>query len=179
MKFRALPIHGAFIIESERATDERGYFARMFCRREFSQYGLNPEVAQCSLSHNPKIATLRGMHYQAEPHPETKLIRCIRGCIFDVIVDLRSGSPTFAHWAGIELSDENTLAIYVPEGVAHGFETLDSNCDVLYQMSELYHPGLARGIRWDDPSVRIKWPIEPLVISAKDSALPDLTSLLS
>ncbi|MDO9540775.1 MAG: dTDP-4-dehydrorhamnose 3,5-epimerase [Kiritimatiellia bacterium] len=173
MIFVETKLKGAFIIEPERKEDERGFFARTWCRHEFEQHGLNPQLVQCSLSCNVKKGTLRGMHYQIFPHAETKLVRCTRGALHDVIVDLRSESPTFRCWIAMELTSENRKALYIPEGLAHGFQTLMDETEVLYQISEFYHPECARGVRWDDPVFKISWPSGPRIISPKDQQYPD------
>lgn len=168
MIFNETKLRGAYIIEPDRLDDERGFFARTFCQEEFKTHGLNPCVAQCNISFNKKIGTLRGMHYQAAPYQEAKLVRCTQGAIYDVIIDLRSDSPTFKQWAAKELTAENRKMLYIPEGFAHGFQTLEGNTEVFYQMSEFYHPEFARGVRWDDPAFGIEWPIDAVILSAKD-----------
>lgn len=173
MRFIETVLRGAFIIEPEPATDERGLFARIFCRREFGGHGLNAEVRQCSLSYNRKRGTLRGMHYQVAPYGECKLVRCSRGSIYDVVIDLRRGAPTFGRWVGYELSAANRRMLYIPEGFAHGFETLDDASEVTYQMSEFYVPSAQRGVRWDDPAFAIHWPLKPALISDRDRGYPD------
>lgn len=173
MKFTETELSGAFIVDLEPRGDERGLFARTFCQREFERYRLSPRVVQCNLAFNDYRATLRGMHYQAPPHQETKLVRCTSGAIFDVIIDLRRKSPTFCHWFGIELSSNNRRMLYVPEGFAHGYVTLTHNSEVFYQVSEFYTPQSERGVRWDDPVFGIRWPIQPQVISDKDRNHPD------
>ncbi|HZW24576.1 MAG TPA: dTDP-4-dehydrorhamnose 3,5-epimerase [Gallionella sp.] len=173
MRFIATPLAGAWLVEPERIADERGFFARTWCREEFVAQGLNPNLVQCNISYNSLRGTLRGMHYQRPPHAEAKLVRCTRGRIYDVIVDLRSGSPTRLQWFGAELSALNRLALYVPEGFAHGFVTLEDDSEVLYQMSEPYHPECAAGVRWDEPAFAINWPIMPEVVSSRDRAYPD------
>lgn len=174
MTFTETTLKGAFIIEPERHEDERGFFARTFCQREYGAHGLNPQVAQCSVSFNKKKGTLRGIHYQAPPHAEAKTVSCARGAVYDVIVDLRRKSVTFKQWVAVELSAENRKMIYVPEGFGHGFQTLEDECEVLYQMSEFYDSVSARGVRWNDPTFGIEWPIAaPLVISERDAHYPD------
>ncbi len=168
MKFLPTPLAGAYLIEPERLEDERGFFARSFCQDEFRKHGLKPAVAQCNLSWNRKRGTLRGLHYQAAPHEEAKVVRCTRGAVWDVIVDLREGSPTRLRWHALELNADNRLALYVPEGFAHGFQTLADDSEVLYQMSESYRPDLARGLRWDDPRLKIKWPLPDPILSERD-----------
>jgi dTDP-4-dehydrorhamnose 3,5-epimerase len=170
MIFTETKLKGAFIIEPERLEDERGFFARIFCRKEFEVYGLNPNLLQCSISYNRLKGTLRGMHYQIPPHEEAKLIRCTMGAIYDVMLDLRPNSPTYRQWVSAELTGENRLTLYVPEGIAHGFQTLQDQTEVLYQMSEFYNAESARGVRWDDPFFAIQWPGKPLVISRKDES---------
>ena len=173
MIFKETKLKGAFIIEPERIEDERGFFARTFCRKEFEVNGLNPNLVQCSLSFNKKKGTLRGMHYQTAPHEETKLVRCTRGAIYDVMLDLRPNSPTFKQWVSVELTGENRRMLYIPEGVAHGFQTLQEETEVLYQMSEFFHPECARGVRWDDRKFGIEWPSGERIISERDRAYPD------
>lgn len=157
----------------ECKSDERGFFARSWCRQEFESHGLNSNLAQCSVSFNHLRGTLRGMHYQAAPHGEAKLIRCTRGSIFDVAIDLRPSSPTFKQWTSATLSSENRRMLYVPEGCAHGFLTLEDNCEVFYQISEFYAPGAGRGVRWNDAAFGILWPGEVKVISSRDASYPD------
>jgi dTDP-4-dehydrorhamnose 3,5-epimerase len=168
MIFKETKLKGAFIIEPERLEDERGFFARSFCQKEFEEHGLNPRIIQCNISYNKKKGTLRGMHYQVAPHEEAKLVSCIKGAICDVIIDLRPDSSTYCQWLAIELSAENHKMLYMPEGYAHGFQTLEDNTEVFYQMSEFYHPECARGLRWDDPAFGIEWPLMNPVISARD-----------
>lgn len=173
MKFSATKIPGVMVIDAEPIGDERGFFARSFCAREFAAAGLELTVAQTNLSHNARRGTLRGMHYQAEPKPEPKLVACIRGAIFDVAIDLRAESPSFRDWVGAELTDSNGKALFVPPGCAHGFLTLADETQVSYLMGELYDPDLARGVRWDDPAFGVEWPGEPTVISDRDAGYPD------
>jgi dTDP-4-dehydrorhamnose 3,5-epimerase len=168
LKFLPTPLAGAYLIEPERLEDERGFFARSFCREEFRKQGLKPAIAQCNVSWNRKRGTLRGLHYQAAPHEEAKVVRCTHGAVWDVIVDLREGSPTRLRWHALELNADNRLALYVPEGFAHGFQTLADDSEVLYQMSESYRPDLARGLRWDDPRLKIKWPLPDPILSERD-----------
>lgn len=181
MIFTETALPGAWIIDPERREDERGYFARVYCEREFREHGLMPHIAQANTSSNPRRGTLRGMHYQVEPHREAKLVRCTRGAIHDVIVDLRPDSPTRLRWIGVELTAENARMLYVPEGFAHGFLTLEDHTEVTYQVSEFYAPGSERGLRWDDPGLGIEWPGEVLVVSDKDRswALLDETADLT
>lgn len=173
MKFLETTLVGAYVVEPEPVEDERGFFARNFCRDEFAARGLSPEVAQTSTSYNRLRGTLRGLHYQTDPFPETKLVRCVAGAIYDVIVDLRPASPTFARWFGVTLSAANRLALYVPEHFAHGFQTLADDSEVFYQISEFHHPECARGLRWDDPAFGIEWPLGVACISARDRGYPD------
>lgn len=170
MKFLPTPLSGAYVIELEPIEDERGFFARSFCQNEFREHGLDPVVAQCNVSFNRKRGTLRGLHYQAEPHAEAKLVRCTRGAIWDVIVDLREDSSTARKWHAIELTADNRRALYIPPGLAHGFQTLEDDSEVLYQMSEYFHPESARGVRWDDPVLAIDWPLPNPVLSRKDQS---------
>lgn len=175
MIFTETPIKGAYVIDPERLADERGFFARTWCRREFEAHGLDATLAQCSVSFNQKTGTLRGMHYQAAPHAEHKLVRCTAGIIYDVIVDLRPGSVTFRHWFAAELSADNRRMLYIPEGLAHGFLTLADNTEVFYQISEYYVPEGARGVRWNDPAFAISWPVHPRIVSQRDSTYADFT----
>ena len=177
MIFKATPLSGVWIIEPQRLGDDRGFFARSFCREEFEAHGLNPDVVQCNVSWNARRGSIRGLHYQAAPHAEAKLVRCTRGAIWDVAVDLRSGSPTFKRWTAVELSAENHLALYVPEGCAHGFQTLADDTEVVYQMSASHRPGAERGVRWNDPALAIAWPLETVTLSDRDRALPLLVSV--
>ena len=170
MLFKETIISGVYIIELEKKYDERGFFARTWCKNEFKEQGLESELAQCNLSYNKKCGTLRGMHYQIDPYGETKLISCISGAIYDVIIDLRKDSPTYEKWYSVELTAENGLMLYIPKGIAHGFQTLKDKTSVFYQMSEFYHPESARGIRWDDVKFNIKWPIAEKIISEKDQS---------
>ncbi|MCD8487431.1 dTDP-4-dehydrorhamnose 3,5-epimerase [Kamptonema cortianum] len=169
MLFHQTPIPGCWLITPERREDERGFFARSWCQKEFLEYRLNPNLVQCNISFNTKAGTLRGMHYQAQPHEEAKLVRCTMGAIYDVVVDLRPASSTFKQWYAVKLTSENRLMLYIPEGVAHGFQTLVNNTEVFYQMSEYYVLESARGVRWNDPTFKIEWPsAEERIISAKD-----------
>jgi dTDP-4-dehydrorhamnose 3,5-epimerase len=170
--FRPAPLAGVFLVEPERREDERGFFARTFCREEFAAHGLEPAVAQCSLSFTRTAGTVRGMHYQAATRREAKLVRCTRGAIFDAVVDLRAGSPTLGRPFTVELTADSRLALYIPPDFAHGFQTLAPATEVAYQMSEAYEPGSDRGFRWDDPAVGIAWPLPVAVISARDRGLP-------
>jgi dTDP-4-dehydrorhamnose 3,5-epimerase len=169
MIFQETELPGAFVIELERRDDERGFFARSWCSREFEAHGLSPHLAQCNISFNKKEGTLRGLHYQAEPHAEEKLVRCTRGAIYDVIVDLRRDSPTFKRWAAEELTAGNHRMLYIPKGLAHGFLTLADGTEVFYQMTESYHPRSARGVRWDDAAFGIRWPLDEPTLSERDA----------
>ena len=173
MIFQPTGLAGAYVIAIERLSDERGFFARSFCAREFEDHGLNPSLAQCNISYNRHAGTLRGMHFQASPFEEAKLVRCTRGAIHDVIIDLRPDSPTFMQHVGVQLTPDARNMLYVPEGFAHGFLTLEDHTEVFYQMSEFYVPGAARGFRWDDPAFAIDWPASVSVISERDAAYPD------
>jgi dTDP-4-dehydrorhamnose 3,5-epimerase len=163
---------GVYIIEAEKREDERGFFARTFCQEEFKAHSLNPRFVQCNVSLTRKKGTLRGMHYQAPPYQEAKLVRCTQGALYDVAVDLRVDSPTFKHWVAVELTAENHRMLYIPEGCAHGFQTLQDNTEVVYQMSEFHHPESARGVPWDDPAFQIEWPLSQLICSGKDRGWP-------
>jgi dTDP-4-dehydrorhamnose 3,5-epimerase len=175
MRFLPTKLAGAYLIEPEPWEDARGLFARTYCRDEFAAHGLNTAWVQCNVSFNRLAGTLRGMHWQAEPHAEVKLVRCTRGAAFDVIADVRPDSPTYRQWVGVELIADNRRAVYVPAGFAHGFQTLTDDTELFYQMSEFYHPELASGVRWDDPSLGIEWPpAEQRVIAERDLSFPDL-----
>ena len=168
--FSATKLKGAYIIEPELKIDERGFFARAWCADEFKEHGLNPKLVQANIAFNKSKGTLRGMHYQKEPYWEVKLVRCTRGAIYDVILDLRPDSETYQKWLGIELNEVNHTMLYIPEGFAHGYLTLEDNTEVFYQVSEFYHPEHEAGIRWNDPVFGIEWPIaDKLIISTKDS----------
>ena len=169
MIFEETELEGAYVIELEEFGDERGFFARAWCQKEFNDHGLNSRVVQANLSYNEKQATLRGMHYQVAPHEESKLVRCIRGAIYDVIVDLRPESNTYKDWIGVELTSANRKMLYVPEGFAHGFQTLEDHTEVFYQVTEFYTPGAEKGARYNDPAFQITWPLKVAVISDKDS----------
>jgi dTDP-4-dehydrorhamnose 3,5-epimerase len=173
MKFTELPLPGAFLIDLEKREDERGFFARTFCLNEFKQHQLDANVVQINNSLSADKGTLRGMHYQLAPKAETKIVRCIKGSLFDVIVDLRKESPTFLKWFGAELSAENRRMMYVPKGFAHGFVTLEAHTEVFYLVSEFYAPDMERGIRYNDPAIGIEWPVQPQVVSEKDLKHPD------
>ncbi len=173
MIFTPTKLQGAFILEVKKIEDERGFFGRSWCRRELEEHGLNANVVQANVSYNKVKGTLRGMHFQKAPHQETKLVRCTRGAIYDVIIDLRPNSPTYKQWIGVELTEDNYRMLFVPEDFAHGFITLQDNTEVTYQVTQYYTPGAEGGIRWNDPAFNIKWPIEPTVVSGKDQAHPD------
>lgn len=172
MKFTETKLKGAFILDLEEISDHRGFFARTFCAKEFEQHGLKPNIAQCNLSFNFQKGTLRGMHYQVEPAREAKLLRCIQGAIYDVIIDMRRDSPTYLEHVGVELSAENRRALYVPEQFAHGYQALTDGAEVLYQVSEFYTPGCEQGLRHDDPAFKINWPLPTSEISEKDANWP-------
>lgn len=188
MIFTGTKLKGVYIIDIERLEDERGFFARSWCQREFEAHGLNPRLTQCNVSFNIKRGTLRGMHYQVKPFEEAKLVRCTTGAIHDIIIDIRPDSATYCQWIGVDLAAScspltahrsrltaDHRMLYVPEGFAHGFLTLEDNTEVLYQMSEFYAPECARGIRWNDPALAIEWPSEINVISDRDRSYPDFT----
>jgi dTDP-4-dehydrorhamnose 3,5-epimerase len=169
LKFVSTEIDGVFLIEPEPVRDERGSFARTFCEEEFRAHGLDPHVAQAGISFNPAKGTLRGLHFQREPHGEAKLVRCSRGAIYDVVVDLRSG-----RWVAAELSDRNGRMLFAPSGFAHGFQTLQDDTEVVYQLSAKYRQDAASGVRWNDPALGIKWPLEVSVMSERDRSWPEL-----
>ena len=172
--FTETPLPGAFVIDLEMREDERGFFARAWCEDEFREHGLETRVVQCNMSYNNEAGTLRGLHYQLRPHSEVKLVRCTRGAIWDVIVDLREDSPTYKAWFGLELTADNRTMLYVPEQFAHGYVTLAPGTEIFYQVSEFYSPGHEGGIRWNDPAIGIRWPeTEVRVISDKDASHPD------
>nr|WP_238717897.1 dTDP-4-dehydrorhamnose 3,5-epimerase [Petrachloros mirabilis] len=173
MHFVPTLLSGAYIIEPEKHADERGFFARTWCQKAFLDQGLDSHIVQCNISFNPQKGTLRGMHLQLPPHTEAKLVRCTCGAIYDVIVDLRPQSETLLQWIAVELSAENRRALYVPEGFAHGFQTLVDDTEVFYQMSEFYAPECAFGLRWNDPQLNIEWPEPISLISERDNAYPD------
>jgi dTDP-4-dehydrorhamnose 3,5-epimerase len=166
--FTETKLRGAFILDVKKLEDERGFFGRTFCQKEFEEHGMNPNVVQANVSYNKIKGTLRGMHFQAHPYEETKLVRCVRGAIYDVIIDLRKDSPTYTQWIGVELKEDSYRMLFVPEGFGHGFITLADNTEVIYQVSQFYTPGSEKGIRWNDPAFDIQWPIEPVLISEKD-----------
>ncbi len=173
MIFTETELRGAYIIELEKREDERGFFARAWCQDEFEAQGLVARIVQANLSFTKKQGTLRGMHYQIAPHAETKLVRCTRGAIYDVIIDLRPDSPSYLQWVGVELTADNYRMLFVPEGFAHGFQTLTDNTDVTYPVSAFYTPGAEQGLRYNDPAFGIRWPLEVQVISEKDQNWPD------
>ena len=172
MLFKETQLRGAYIIEPERLEDKRGFFARTFCHKEFEAQGLNFEVVQCNISFNREKGTLRGMHYQKTPHGEVKLVSCVRGAIFDVIIDLRPNSPTYYNFISVLLDQNNHKMIFIPKGFAHGFQTLENNTMVFYQMSEFYRAKYARGVRYNDPKFKIPWPNPKKIISEKDRNYP-------
>ena len=173
MIFKETILKGAFIIEPEIMADERGFFARTWCAREFEAHGLTPKLVQCNISFNKQKGTLRGMHYQVVPHEEAKVVRCTMGTIYDVIIDLRPSSPTYKRWVSVDMGAENRRMLYIPEGFAHGFLTMEDDTEVFYQMSEFYAPECARGVRWNDPAFNITWPLGVTVISEKDRQYPN------
>jgi dTDP-4-dehydrorhamnose 3,5-epimerase len=173
MIFTETTLKGAFLIEPERRQDERGFFARTWCQREFAAHGLYTQWVQCNLSFNTQKGILRGMHYQAAPYAEAKLIRCSMGAIYDVIIDLRPESLTFCQWVAVELTSDDRRMLFVPAGFAHGFQTLTEGTEVFYQMSQFYAPECARGVRWDDPAFKISWPDGQRLISERDRSFPD------
>jgi dTDP-4-dehydrorhamnose 3,5-epimerase len=175
MKFKETKLKGAYIIELEKFEDERGYFARAWCQREFLENGLDAALVQCNVSYSPGRGTLRGLHYQDPPHAETKLVRCTRGAVYDCIVDLRPDSQTFLQWTGSELTPDNGKMMYVPKGFATGFQTLEDNSMVFYQTSEFYARDYCRGVRWNDPQLNISWPCDVTVISTQDKGWGDIT----
>jgi dTDP-4-dehydrorhamnose 3,5-epimerase len=170
--FTETRLKGAFVIELEMKPDERGYFARTFCEREFAGHGLKTRFVQCNTSFNRRKGTLRGMHFQAAPHEEAKLVRCTRGSLFDAIIDLRPGSPTYRGHVAEILSADNGKMLYIPEGVAHGFQTIEDDTEIFYQMTEFYRAEAARGVRWDDPAVGIEWPPGERIILPRDREYP-------
>ncbi|MCL1473007.1 dTDP-4-dehydrorhamnose 3,5-epimerase [Argonema antarcticum] len=178
MQFTETQLKGAFLVEIEKISDQRGFFARIFCAKEFEERGLKPPVAQTNLSFNPKKGTLRGLHYQIAPVTEAKLIRCTKGAIYEVIVDMRPESPTYLSHIGVELTDENHRALYVPEMFANGYQALTDGSEAIYQVSEFYTPGYERGLRYDDLVININWPLSVSEISSKDASWPLLESVL-
>jgi dTDP-4-dehydrorhamnose 3,5-epimerase len=172
MRFLTTSLAGVWLIQLEPHQDERGFLARTYCEREFAERGLNTRWPQCNTTFTRQRGMIRGLHYQADPKPETKLIRCTAGVVFDVLVDVRPGSPTYGRWASFELSSHNHCQLYAPGGLAHGFQCLSDNCELFYLMSESYFPELARGIRWNDPTLNIPWPLAHPILSARDQNLP-------
>jgi dTDP-4-dehydrorhamnose 3,5-epimerase len=175
VRFTATALAGAYVLEQERHSDERGWFARTWCQEELAAHGLDPALVQCSASFNHRRGTVRGLHYQAPPFAEAKLVRCPRGALFDVAVDLRPDSQTFARWIGVELTAGNGRMLYIPKGFAHGFMTLTDATEVAYHISAPYSPQHARGVRWSDPLVRVNWPAAVEVISVRDRDYPDVS----
>lgn len=176
MIFQQTKLPGVFEIQLKANSDERGFFARVWCQKEFEEQGLNPKLVQCSVSFSKQKGTLRGMHCQVAPYAETKIVRCTQGSIYDVVLDLRPKSPTFKRWISILLSSQKHNMVYIPEGCAHGFLTLRDETEVFYQMAEFYHPESARGVRWDDPAFQIVWPAKVEVISERDRTYPNFES---
>ncbi len=176
MIFNETKLSGVFVLDLERREDERGYFARIFCVDEFKRHGLEPAIVQSSVSFNHRAGTLRGMHWQNAPKAETKLIRCTRGAIHDIVVDLRTGSPTRLQHIALELSADDGRMLYLPRGVAHGFQTLADNTEVVYQMSEFFAPEYARGARWDDPAFGLTWPLPAAIMNDRDKTWPDFAA---
>lgn len=174
MLFKETKLEGCFVIELEKLADERGFFARSWSAEEFARHGLGSDLVECNISSNKHAGTLRGMHYQAAPHGQTKLVRCTMGAIYDVVIDLRSSSPTFKQWVGVELSASNHLMLFIPKDFAHGFQTLEDNSEVFYQMSYPYVQESGRGVRWNDPAFGIEWPLPVKVINARDNSYKDL-----
>ena len=172
MLFKETKLKGVFVVEPEMIEDERGFFACSWSPIDFEKHELNPRLRQCNISFNNKRGTVRGMHFQEKPHEEAKLVRCTRGAMYDVAVDLRPGSPSRYRWQAVELTADNHRMLYIPEGLAHGYQTLADDTEIFYQMSESYHPESARGLRWDDPRVGIEWPLPMTVISERDAKFP-------
>lgn len=176
MKFIPTALNDIFIIELEMINDDRGFFARSWCKEEFGQHSLNNNIVQCNTSFNLQRATIRGLHYQAPPHEETKIVRCIRGSIYDVVIDLRAHSTTYMNWIGVNLTSENRRMIYIPTGFAHGYQTLTPEAEIYYQVDQYYAPKAERGIKWNDSAFRIDWPLRrDCVISEKDQSWPDFS----
>lgn len=173
MLFTETKLKGAFVLEIEPREDNRGFFARTFCQNEFQAHGMNPLVVQCNIAYNKKIGTLRGMHFQRAPHQEAKLVRCTRGKIYDVMLDLRRNSPTYKQWTSAELTEDNHKMLYIPEGFAHGYQTLTETAEVIYQVSQFYAPDSASGVRHNDPAFGIHWPLEVSSISDLDKGWPN------
>ena len=176
MIFTDTDVKDAFVTDLEMIEDERGFFARAWCAREFSDHGLENRIAQCNTSSNKRRGTIRGMHLQKPPHEQVKMIRCIRGALYDVIIDLRADLPIYKRWFGVELTQENRKMLYVPSGFAHGFQTMSDDTEAFYMVSEFYTPGAEAGARWDDPTFSIEWPLgSPTEISEKDASWPDFS----
>jgi len=173
MEFIETGLKGAYLVRLKKIEDDRGHFARAWCREEFQQHGLNPNMVQLNVGFSHRRGTVRGMHYQLPPHAEAKFIRCTRGAIYDVIIDLREGSSTFGQWHGLELTADNGLMLYAPEGFAHGYQTLQDSSEMYYMTSAPYAPAAARGVRHDDPAFAVRWPLSVTVISTADRAWPD------
>ncbi len=173
MIFTEIDIPGAFTVEFEEKTDDRGFFARSWCEREFAALGLANKIVQCNVGYSTRAGTLRGIHYQDAPHAETKVVRCTRGAVYDVIVDVRPDSPTYGKWSGRELTADNRLMLFIPEGFGHGYQTIENDTEIFYQTSEFYHPESATGIRYDDPAFVINWPLPITAISDTDRSWPD------
>jgi dTDP-4-dehydrorhamnose 3,5-epimerase len=176
MEFTEISLKGARVVRLRKIEDERGFFARSWCVEEFQRAGLNPAMVQLNVGFNRQVGTVRGMHFQIPPHVEAKYIRCTRGAIYDVIIDLRESSPTFKQWFGIELTAENGLSLYAPEGFAHGYQALCDNTEMCYMTSALYAAGAARGVRWNDPAFNVRWPLPVSLISAQDGNWPDFSA---
>ena len=172
MEFTEISLPGAWVVRLKKIEDERGYFARAWCREEFAQHGLNPDMVQLNAGFSRRRGTVRGMHFQLAPHAEAKFVRCTRGAIYDVIIDLRHGSSTFGQWHGVELTADNGLMLYAPEGFAHGYQTLTDDTEMYYMTSAAYSPAAARGVRYDDPAFGVRWPLPVSVISAADRDWP-------
>lgn len=173
MIFRETRLKGAFIIEIEKREDERGFFARAWCKKEFEEHGLASNMVQSNIAFNKRSGTLRGLHYQGAPYGEVKLVRCTLGSLYDVMVDVRPGSATYRQWVGVELTSDNHKMVYIPEGFAHGYQTLEDNTEVTYQVSQFFSPDYEQGIRYDDPGIGIDWPLIEKIISDKDKGWPD------
>ena len=173
MIFRETKLKGAFIIELEKREDDRGFFARSWCKKEFEEHGLTTNMVQSNIAFSKRKGTLRGLHYQGAPYGEEKVVRCTRGSLYDVLVDLRPGSTTYRQWIGVELTPDNNKMVYIPEGFAHGYQTLEDNTEVTYQVSQFYFPDFERGLRYDDPAIGIDWPLIVKIISEKDKGWPD------
>jgi len=173
MRFTETPLAGAFIIEMEPKGDDRGFFARSWCREEFAAHGLSIQIVQCNVGFSTRAGTLRGLHHQQAPHEEAKVVRCTRGAVYDVILDLRGDSPTYGKWYACELDADGRRMVYIPEGVGHGYQTLTDDAEIFYQTSEFYHAESAAGIRYDDPAFRIDWPLKVTAISEPDRSWPD------